>query len=136
MVLIAVALLGMVMVNDGAKLSYEAAYAKANKENKPLVILVGAAWCAPCKTMKETTIPRLKESGDLDEVVYFQLDRDERPELASKIMVGESLPQLIVFAKNGEGWKRYSAAGIQTEDRVRELIRRAYGGTTEMRLVR
>ncbi len=75
MVQIAIALFGMLLINDGAKLSYEAAYAKANKENKPLMILVGAEWCAPCKTMKSTTIAKMKESGDLDQVVFFQLDK-------------------------------------------------------------
>lgn len=137
MVQIACLLFGMVWMGDGAKLTYEAAYTKANKENKPLVILVGAEWCSACKTMKATTIDRMTESGELKDVVFIHLDKDEHPELAERIMVGESLPQLIVFAKNEEGWKRFSATGIQTENRVKELIRRAAGGsTTELRLVR
>lgn len=37
------------------KLSVEEARAQASKENKLLLIDIGAEWCAPCRTMNETT---------------------------------------------------------------------------------
>ena len=57
-------------------LPYEEAYRRAQQERKPLVILVGADWCAACKTMKHDTIVPMQESGALREVVYTQLDKD------------------------------------------------------------
>ena len=121
---------------NGKELTYESAYAKADKENKPLLVLVGADWCAACKTMKSTTMDRMKESGELKDVVVTFLDKDNRPDIASKIMQGDSLPQLIVFSKSDDGWKRFSLSGMQSEGRVRELIRRAAGLGAETRLVR
>ncbi len=50
------------------QISYDAAYRKAQEEKKPLVVLVGADWCAACKTMKTDTIAPMKSSGQLKEV--------------------------------------------------------------------
>lgn len=104
---------------------YYDAYARANKESRPLVVIVGADWCAACKKMKHNTIEPMREEGKLKEVILTHVDLDEQPELAEQIMTGKSLPQIIVFAKGNGGWKRFSASGMQSEKRVRELIRRA-----------
>lgn len=106
-------------------LPYEEAYRKAQQERKPLVILVGAQWCAACKTMKHDTMEPMQESGALREVVYTQLDKDDQPELAGQVMQGKMLPQIVVFCESDAGWKRFSLTGIQTERRVKELIRKA-----------
>lgn len=106
-------------------LPYEVAYRKARDERKPLLILVGADWCPACKTLKSDTIVPMKESGALKEVIYTQLDKDANPELASEVMQGKLLPQLVVFCQSDTGWKRFSLTGMQTETRVKELIRKA-----------
>jgi thiol:disulfide interchange protein len=108
---------------DGS--NYEMAYARAEKEGKPLVILVGADWCAACKTMKIKTIENMKTSGELKNVVFTQIDMDQRPDLAQQLMQGNALPQIIVFSKGQDGWKKHSLTGIQSEGRVKELIRKA-----------
>ena len=110
---------------DNKPLGYEAAYRKAQEEKKPLVVLVGAEWCPACKTMKSDTIDPMKNAGELEEVVYTQLDKDAHPELADQVMQGKTLPQIVVFSESESGWKRYSLTGIQTPRRVKELIRRA-----------
>ncbi len=106
-------------------LPYEEAYRRAQQERKPLVILVGADWCAACKTMKHDTIVPMQESGALREVVYTQLDKDAQPDLAGQVMQGKMLPQIVVFCESDAGWKRFSLTGIQTERRVKDLIRKA-----------
>jgi thiol:disulfide interchange protein len=108
-----------------APLSYEAAYRKAQEEKKPLVVLVGAEWCPACKTMKIDTIDTMKKAGELQEVVYTQLDKDAHPELADQVMQGKTLPQIVVFSESENGWKRFSLTGLQTPRRVKELIRKA-----------
>jgi hypothetical protein len=40
-------------------------------------------------------------------------------------MQGKLLPQLVVFTQSDAGWKRFSLTGMQTESRVKELIRKA-----------
>ena len=106
-------------------ISYEVAYKRAQTEKKPLVVLVGADWCVACRTMKSDTIVPMKNSGQLEEVVFTQLDKDRHPELASQVMQGNTLPQIIVFCEGEKGWKRFSLTGMQTERRVQELIKRA-----------
>jgi thiol:disulfide interchange protein len=106
-------------------MTYEVAYQKAQKERKPLLILVGADWCHACKTMKDETIVPMKEGGQLKEVVFTQLDKEKHPELASQVMQGSTLPQIIVFCEGDKGWKKFSLSGMQSERRVKELISRA-----------
>ncbi|XZE43201.1 thioredoxin family protein [Pirellulaceae bacterium SH467] len=106
-------------------LPYEVAYKKAQDEKKPLVVLVGADWCAACKSMKSNTIVPMSQSGQLKEVIYTQVDKDVQPELASQVMQGNTLPQIVVFCQDDKGWKRFSLTGMQTERRVKELIGKA-----------
>lgn len=106
-------------------ISYEVAYKKAQAEKKPLVVLVGADWCVACRNMKADTIVPMKNSGQLKEVIFTQIDQDRHPELASKVMQGTTLPQIVVFSEGEKGWKRFSLTGMQTERRVKELINRA-----------
>jgi thiol:disulfide interchange protein len=110
--------------------SYETAYQKAQEEHKPLLIIVGADWCAACKTLKAQTIDPMQSSGKLQDVIVTIVDKDSRPELAQQLMQGSSLPQLVVFAQGDEGWKKFSLSGIQSERRVLELLERASAETT------
>jgi thioredoxin-like negative regulator of GroEL len=105
--------------------SYETAYQKAQEEHKPLLIIVGADWCAACKTLKSQTIDPMQSSGKLQDVIVTVVDKDARPELAQQLMQGSSLPQLVVFAKGDDGWKKFSLSGLQSERRVQELLDRA-----------
>jgi thiol:disulfide interchange protein len=105
---------------------YEIAYRKAQEEKKPLVVLVGADWCAACKTMKSDTIAPMKANGQFKEVVFTQVDKESQPELASQVMQGNTLPQIVVFCESEKGWKKFSLAGLQSERRVKELIGKAW----------
>ena len=127
MVHVALALL-LAFTGDGPNnkaLDYEAAFAKADKEKKPLVILVGAKWCASCQVMKRDTIEPMSETGELEGVVVTYVDKDERPELAGQLMKGETLPQIIMFAKEEKSWKRFSLTGMQSRKRMVELLGKA-----------
>jgi len=103
---------------------YDAACAKAEKEKKPLLVLVGASWCASCQVMKKETIEPMKGAGELNDVVVAVVDKDSRPELAEQLMRGNTLPQVVMFNKDSGGWKRYSLTGMQSQSRMRELLRR------------
>ena len=77
-------------VTTGGKQSpdYETALNQSQQENKPLVILIGAPWCASCQVMKHETIEPMMESGKLENVVVTYINKDERPELAQQLMKG------------------------------------------------
>ena len=107
------------------QISYDAAYRKAQEEKKPLVVLVGANWCAACRIMKSETILSMKDAGDFKGVVFTHVDKDVQPEIAQQVMQGSTLPQLVVFCEGDHGWKRFSLTGMQSERRVKELIRKA-----------
>ena len=126
MVHVALALLMAVTgANNDASTDYDAAYAQAEKEKKPLLILVGADWCPSCQVMKRETIEPMKGSGELSDVVVTVVDKDARPVLAEQLMRGKTLPQVVVFTRDGQGWQRFSLTGMQTPSRIRELLKRA-----------
>jgi thioredoxin-like negative regulator of GroEL len=104
---------------------YDAAYVQAQEQKKPLVVLVGADWCAACKSMKADTIHSMKNDGAFKEVVFTQVDKDAQPEIAQQVMQGNTLPQIVVFCESEQGWKRFSLTGMQSERRVKELLRKA-----------
>ncbi len=125
MVHVALALmLAVTLATNEVSDEYDAACAKAEKEKKPLLVLVGANWCASCQVMKKETIEPMKGSGELDDVVVAVVDKDARPELAEQLMRGSTLPQVVMFKQDADGWKRYSLTGMQSKSRLRELISR------------
>jgi thiol-disulfide isomerase/thioredoxin len=104
--------------------SYANAYREAQATGKPLVILVGADWCPGCQTMKQSVIPALKNSGDLSQVSFASVNTDQDRELASKLMRGGSIPQLIVYKQTEKGWQREQVTGARSVSETRGLLRR------------
>jgi|694.fasta_scaffold00028_124 thioredoxin-like negative regulator of GroEL len=105
-------------------IAYEEAIEQAQKENKPVLILVGAKWCAACEIMKRETIEPMKAEGELKDVIVTYVDKDQRPELAQQLMKGETLPQVVMFAKDNDQWRRLSLTGMQTKSRIQEMLGR------------
>ena len=125
MVHVALAFLMAVTAGENKSLDYEAALAVSQKESKPLVVLIGAPWCASCQVMKRDTIEPMMKSGKLENVVVTFVDKDVQPELAQQLMKGETLPQIVVFMKQPGGWKRFSLTGMQSQNRMAELLGKA-----------
>lgn len=115
----------LAVVSGGDHLSYEDALAQAQRDGKPLLVLVSARWCAPCQIMKRDTIQSMKESGELRGVVFTVVDRDNRPRLAKQIMKPGGIPQLAVYARRDGRWRRFGVVGFAKTDTVRDVIRRA-----------
>jgi thioredoxin-like negative regulator of GroEL len=107
-------------------ISYQAALKDAQTQQRPLVVLVGATWCPGCQTMKQTIIPSLQRDGGLRDVTYTTVDADSEREVASQLMRGSSIPQLIVFAKSPDGkWHREQITGETSAANVKSMIARA-----------
>ncbi len=109
--------------------SYGQAFAIAEAEHRPLLVIVSAKWCGPCQVLKRETILPMRQARALENAVVAIVDIDEQPELAEQLMRGENLPQIILFDKGRERkiWKRFSLIGMQSKERIAELLRKAVG---------
>ncbi len=101
---------------------YNVAYAQAQENGKPLVVLVGAEWCPGCVKMKNQVIPVMKSNGSLEKVQFAQVNTDNDPDLAEQLMRGQSIPQLIMYTKTDTGWKRSQMTGPKTVSEVEGFI--------------
>lgn len=103
---------------------YQAAYDRAAEEGKPFLILVGTDWCPGCRVMKQENIPELKREGDLQEVVYAEVDADAKPALSHRLLRGNSIPQLVLYMRIGKRWRRTQLTGVHSPEDVRGFLRR------------
>lgn len=105
--------------------TYAEAFNRTQTNGQPLLVLVGADWCPGCRTMKGAVIPQMQRGGKLRSVNFASINTDESSVLASRLMRGGSIPQLIVFAKTEKGWHREQITGAASEAAVEQLLRRA-----------
>ena len=125
MVHVALALVMLAPTASEKLLKYEDAFKLASKQDKPLLVVVGASWCPSCQILKSATIEPMKESGEFKKVVVSYVDKDERPALAKQLMKGTKLPQIILYNQQAGSWKRYSLIGNQSKKRMTELLTKA-----------
>ena len=101
---------------------YKDAYHASRESGKPLVVLVGADWCPGCQRMKGSVLPELGRRGVLRRVAFARINSDQQSKLARTIMSGETIPQLILYHKTPEGWKRQQLIGAQSVDKVEAFL--------------
>jgi thioredoxin-like negative regulator of GroEL len=108
--------------------NYAQAYEQSIKQQKPLMVVVGAPWCPACNVLKDSTLRPMAQTGELDAVSLVVVNRDEDPELAQQLTKGEqSIPQIILFTPDNGQWQRRKLLGFQSKQPIRSLIRRALG---------
>ncbi len=112
------------MLTSGAD-GYADAYRATESNGQPLVVLVGTDWCPGCRTMKQGVIPRLLGRGKMRNVNFAQVNSDDDWKLASQLLEGDTIPQLIVFTPTEKGWKREQVTGAKAEHEVEAIIERA-----------
>ena len=105
-------------------LSYAEGYRQMQQTGRPLLVLVGADWCPGCRTMKNATLPALAKAGQLDDVIPTQVNCDRESELADQLMRGGTIPQLILFTRTEDGWRRTQLTGAYGAADVRKFISR------------
>src|SRR4051812_16868884 len=75
----------------------DAAFAKATRENKPILLDIGAVWCHWCHVMDRESYENPETAGIINEhFVAIKVDRDERPDVDSRY-------QAAVQAISGQG---------------------------------
>lgn len=119
---LATSLLLQATVMATATNSYAAAHERTATTGEPLVVLVGADWCPACQQMKSSVIPQAEQRGMLQQVAFAVVNTDQEPELARKLMRGGTIPQLIMYHKSGDGWKRRQLTGAQSVDSLGHFL--------------
>ncbi len=112
------------LATPGAQ-TYDQAYKSASETGKPLVVLVGADWCPGCVTMKQSVMPQLAQNGELSKVSFATVNMDEQGALANQLISGGKIPQLLVYYKTPEGWKRQTFIGPQSPSTVISALQNA-----------
>ena len=123
---LAVALMASV-TNAQQILDYKTAYSKAEKGEKPMLVLVTASWCPPCQRMKQLTFPQLLAKNDLKDCFLANVDVDKQPKIAKQLLDAlppekKGFPQLLIFEKREGTWYRRYHGGFMTANHVREFV--------------
>ena len=58
------ALVAVSTANAQQPVDYKTAYEKAQKGEKPLLVLITADWCPPCQVMKKTCLLYTSDAAD------------------------------------------------------------------------
>lgn len=109
-------------------MTYSEAYKKAQAGDKPLLVMVTAEWCPPCRVMKANTLPLLLQKKTFKNFHFAMLDYDQESEIANELIGDRGLPQLIMYEKsNGKWLRRYinGKKGIHSVERVEKFVAEA-----------
>lgn len=112
--------------------TYRDAYEQAQSHKQPLLVLVGSEACSDSQAMKVGQMPALKQDGSLSDVAYAAVDRDKHPKLAGLLMEGETLPQLVLYTRVGEQWRRSQITGSTSPEEVRQFIQKEVAQAKEL----
>jgi len=101
-------------------MTYKEAYDESMKTGKPLFVILGATWCPACLQVK-AVVSRLPPAV-MSKVVYAYVDIDSDSKSAKLLQTGNSIPELILFKKDGEEWKRRTTFGAKNAADLIKLL--------------
>lgn len=87
------------------------------KHDTPVVVKFVTTWCPDCKRLGMFIGDIIEEHKELE---WFEIDKDEFPEIAEKNQV-MGIPSLLVY-KNGEKLAHLHSANAKTPEQVREYL--------------
>ncbi|WP_125078557.1 thioredoxin family protein [Mycobacterium sp. P7213] len=86
---------------------------------RPAVVHFSAPWCGPCAGVRRVVEKVCDDLGGPTKVAHHEIDIDANPEAARRFSV-LSLPTTVIF--DGEGRRRYRAAGVPTTADLRSAL--------------
>jgi thioredoxin len=94
----------------------ESMYPEIINTGKPLVLMVSANWCAPCRMLK----PLLKKIEDsyTGKVKFYAIDSDESQELCGSLGIS-GIPTLLFIVGSKLAGR---LVGVHPEEQIREHI--------------
>jgi thioredoxin-like negative regulator of GroEL len=105
--------------------TYAEAYQEASETGKPLLIMVTATWCGPCKNMKSTILPEVRRRGVLNEFSFGLVDVDRERKLVQQLGGTGPIPQLVCYRQGKGQWYRSKLVGGRGADQVEQFLRAA-----------
>ncbi|MBS4222957.1 thioredoxin family protein [Lederbergia citrea] len=85
--------------------------------NEPVIVKFEADWCPDCKRM-DMFIGDIVEANK--QYTWFEMDRDQFPEIAEKYSV-MGIPSLLIF-QNGEKTAHLHSAKAKSPEQVNEFL--------------
>lgn len=92
-------------------------FTAAIEEKEPVIVKFQAGWCPDCTRMDMFIDPIIEE---YNQYKWFDINRDELPELADKYEV-MGIPSLLIF-KNGEKTAHLHSANAKSPEDVIEFL--------------
>lgn len=115
--------------NDDWSTNLEAAFAKAKKENKHVLVeFTGSDWCPPCIQMRKNVFSKKSFTGTASkEFILVELDFPKKDQAlkkknqpyAEKYQI-EGFPTVILFDADGDEYTRFFASKYPT---VKEFLK-------------
>ncbi|HVA51791.1 MAG TPA: thioredoxin family protein [Pirellulales bacterium] len=115
------AVLQVSLLATGAN-EYAAAHRVHQDTGRPMVLLVGAEWCPACAQMKNSVLPRVARRGLLRKVAFAHVNTDRDSRVARSVMQGGTIPQLIMYRKTNNGWRKHMLVGVQSPEAIETFI--------------
>ena len=98
-----------------------AAFDAAQREGKPVFLLISAVWCYWCKYFEQQVLTDAEVSKYLNQhYVSVSADHDRRPDLVRKYVRG--LPMIVLFGPDGR--VRQSFAGVLKKDDFLSVVKK------------
>ncbi len=111
------------LTNQSEPTDYKTAFKRSMEGEKPLLVLVTADWCPPCQRMKKSTIPALINNDKFRNYNFATVDFDRDRNNARKLIGNGSIPQLLVYEKQGGEWKMRTLMGYKSAESVEAFLR-------------
>lgn len=103
---------------------YHEALAKAKESKKPLLIVFGATWCGPCRSMEANTFANEAVKKELEAYVVIHIDVDKDGILMMQLLPGErSIPAYCVLDTDTYTKVTKHGVGYQKADTFVEWLR-------------
>ncbi len=115
------AVMQMALLATGTE-TYADAHKATTETGRPMVVMVGADWCAACQHMKQDVLPQVRSRGVLRKVAFAMVNLDQERELGSQLTRGGPIPQLLMYRRTKEGWRLRRLIGGQSPETVSEFI--------------
>jgi thioredoxin-like negative regulator of GroEL len=108
--------------------TYADAHRVTNETGKPMLVMVGADWCPACVNMKENVMPQVRR-GLLRRVAYAIVNMDRDREVATQLVNGGPIPQLVMYHRVGGHWRSERLIGGQDVGTIENFIQEGVAQT-------